>query len=44
MIELLNKTCRMCLAIQEQEKELVFVEISEEQKGKFENLTGFEVN
>lgn len=42
-MDILNKTCRLCLAIQEQEKELVFVSISKEQKDKFEKITGIEV-
>lgn len=44
MREILIKTCRLCLAIHQQDKELVFVKISDEQKEKFENLTGIEVS
>lgn len=43
MKEILNKTCRLCLAIEAQEKALVFVQITEDQKTKFEELTGIEV-
>lgn len=44
MKEILNKTCRLCLATDAQDKTLIFVPITEEQKGKFEELTGIQVS
>lgn len=43
MMEILNKTCRLCLAVQEEGKELILLKIVEKQKIKFEELTNVEV-
>lgn len=42
-MEIINKICRLCLSSQDKDNEIVLNNISNEQKEKFEEITGEEV-